>query len=96
MSFNSDKNKALLWDVMLEAGFFSLRENADYNQVRETLDGFVDGLDTSDMTFTDANKTTIKHMYHYLTAQSGDTVTPQDGARAAPAKGGGLQRSSTI
>ena len=93
MSFNSDRNKALLWDVMLEAGFFSLRKNADYDQVRETLDGFVEALDTSGMTFTDANKATIKHMYHYLMAQPGSTVSR---AACTAAKSAGLQRSSTI
>ena len=90
MEFASSKNKGVVWDVMLEADFFSGLANTDYDTIRKELDAYVESFDVEGTTLTGANKLLIRHMWDFIAGLRETAATPKECTDKA------LQRSSTI
>lgn len=96
MLANSPENKALLWDVLLEAGFFTALEETHYPAVKASLDGYVSDPSLADVPVLEANKSIIESMHLYinkiLETRTGDAKALDGTLHAKPL----YQRSSTI
>ena len=90
MEFASSDNKGVVWDVMLEADFFSGLANTDYETIRKELDAYVESFDIEGTTLTAANKLLIRHMWNFIDKIRKAAAAPKEGADKA------LHRSSTI
>tara|TARA_Y100000389_G_scaffold60022_1_gene56120 strand:- start:11660 stop:11950 length:291 start_codon:yes stop_codon:yes gene_type:complete len=89
-------NKALLWDVLLQTGFFELLSDDDYTGVRNALDMFVSLPCHSEMTLLDANKSVIEKMHSYLTKLRAANKDERDTSANCESSSKTYQRSSTI
>jgi hypothetical protein len=96
MQVASSANKALLWDVLLQTGFFELLSDTDYSGVKDALDKFVSSSSLSEMTLLDANKSVVERMHYYLTRLRSTTENERNADIGSKSSSKPYQRSSTI
>ena len=96
MEFTSCDNKAIVWDVMLEADFFSGLDDDAYIVVRKEMDTYVESFDVEGTTLTDANKHLIRHMWDFIDKIRKTAVMPPARVSAKGDDEKALHRSSTI
>lgn len=66
MSFNSDTNKALLWNLMYEGGVFTNIDNSNLSKVKELFDKKILSLSNTQGSVLDKNKQAMREMIKEL------------------------------
>ena len=92
MNVNSDKNKALLWQVLLNTGFFDSLEDSDHSLIKKALDGYACSERLNGLSLLAANKCIIDDMHAFI-LQLNESRS-NSAVKDPPAKN--YQRSSTI
>ena len=93
MIVHSDKNKALLWQVLLNTGFFDGLQDSDHSLIKKALDGYACSERLSGLNLLAANKCIIDDMHAFILQLM---VSRESNSSPKKAASQTYQRSSTI